>query len=47
MLPASGVVLVGGPGSRLHPLNSAGTPKALLPGALLTCCCARVRLTQC
>ena len=29
-IPVQAVVLVGGAGSRLHPLNSAGTPKALL-----------------
>ena len=29
-IPVQAVVLVGGSGSRLHPLNSAGTPKALV-----------------
>lgn len=29
-IPVQAVVLVGGAGSRLHPLNSAGTPKALV-----------------
>ena len=29
-IPVQAVVLVGGSGSRLHPLNSDGTPKALV-----------------
>ena len=31
MIPAQAVLLAGGTGSRLYPLNSTGTPKALLP----------------